>query len=271
MIHFPQFINASKHKPMFMAIANVTPDSFSDGGDLISLKTLEKYFTEAWEMGAQIIDIGAESTKPNAQTIDIETEIMRLRVLNLPLRALEGRYFSIDTYKAKTAEFALKNGFHIINDITGLQHDPDIAKVAADYDAGLVIMHNQRLVDQPSGDILRDVMDGFKKSLDIAFKHHIHPQRICLDIGIGFGISPQDNIKLIHHISEFKALGYPIMVGASRKSFIQHFLGITDPKKRGPATLAAHHKAVINGANILRVHDLADHKQFFAMDALFNT
>lgn len=268
MINFHNL--AQTHSPIFMAIANITPDSFSDGGQLTSREAIDQYLQECWDNGADIIDIGAESTKPNVTPIDSETEIQRLKALNFPLNASKGKYYSIDTYKSKTAKFALQNGFHIVNDVTGLQHDPDMAKIVADFNAGIILMHNQRLVSNPSGDIIQDVKDGLKTSIDIALKHNIKPQKICLDIGIGFGLKPQENIILINHLNQFKSLGFPILIGASRKSFIEHFLGIKDPQKRSSATLATHYRAIKNGANILRIHDLAKHVQFFAMDQIFN-
>jgi dihydropteroate synthase len=258
------------HQPVLMGIVNVTPDSFSDGGMFICSKSLETHINALWQLGTHIIDIGAESTRPNSVAIDSDTEIARLLSLNLPLKSPINTYYSIDTYKAKTAEFALKNGFNIVNDVTGLHHDTDMAKVIADYHAGVIIMHNQTLTQDPSGNIITDTMVGLQKSLDIALKHDINPDKICLDIGIGFGVTPQENIMLINHLQTFKTLGFPIMVGASRKSFINHFLHITDPKKRLGASIAAHYHAVKNGADIIRVHDIDDHKQFFSMMAVFN-
>ncbi len=258
------------HRPVLMGIVNVTPDSFSDGGMFVCSQTLETYIDTLWQLGTHIIDIGAESTRPNSVLIDMDTEIARLSSLNLPLKLHTNRYYSIDTFKAKTAEFALKNGFNIVNDVTGLNHDTDMAKIIADYHAGVIIMHNQTMTQKPSGNIMLDTMTGLQKSLDIALKHGINPEKICLDIGIGFGVTPQENIMLINHLQTFKTLGFPIMVGASRKSFINHFLHITDPQKRLGASIAANYHAVKNGADIIRVHDIDDHKQFFAMMAVFN-
>jgi dihydropteroate synthase len=131
-------------------------------------------------------------------------------------------------------------------------------------------MHNQTITDNPSGDIIADTMAGLQMSLDIALKHGINPNRICLDIGIGFGVTPQENIILIKNMHIFKTLGFPIMVGASRKSFINHFLKITDPQKRLGASIATHYQAVKNGADIIRIHDIHDHRQFFAMMTVFD-
>ncbi len=273
MVNFRNLI--ALHQPIFMGIVNVTPDSFSDGGMFLCSQSLETYIDTLWHLGTHIIDIGAESTRPNSVSIDADTEIARLLSLNLPLKSYTNRYYSIDTFKAKTAEFALKNDFHIVNDVTGLHYDTDMAKVIADYHAGVIIMHNQTMTQNSSvniisGNIIVDTMTGLQKSLDIALKHGINPEKICLDIGIGFGVTPQENIMLINHLQTFKTLGFPIMVGASRKSFINHFLHITDPQKRLGASIAAHYHAVKNGADIIRVHDIDDHKQFFAMMAVFN-
>lgn len=268
MVNFRNLI--ALYQPVLMGIINVTPDSFSDGGMFICSQSLETYIDTLWQFGTHIIDIGAESTRPNSVKIDADTEIARLLSLNLPLKSDANRYYSIDTYKAKTAEFALGNGFHIVNDVTGLHYDTDMAQVIADYHAGVIIMHNQTMTQNPSGNIITDTMVGLQKSLDIALKHGINPEKICLDIGIGFGVTPQENIMLINHLQIFKTLGFPIMVGASRKSFINHFLGVTDPQKRLGASIAAHYQAVKNGADIIRVHDSDAHKQFFAMQAIFD-
>ncbi len=253
-----------------MGILNITPDSFSDGGVFCHADTLNKHIVDLWQAGTHIIDIGAESTRPNSIKIDADTEINRLSALQLPLKNSANHYYSIDTYKAKTAEFALKNGFHIVNDVTGLLYDTNMASVIADYDAGAVIMYNHSHTQTPSDNIVHDCLVGLQKSLDIALKHKINPDKICLDIGIGFGITPQQNITLINHIHHFKALGFPVMVGASRKSFINHFLQIDNPQKRLGATIATHYHAVKNGADVIRIHDVHDHKQFFVMTTILN-
>jgi dihydropteroate synthase len=258
------------HKPILMGILNITPDSFSDGGLFCHADIINKHITDLSDSGVHIIDIGAESTRPNSIKIDTDTEINRLSVLKLPLKNNLNHFYSIDTYKAKTAEFALKNGFHIVNDVTGLLYDANMASVIADYDAGTVIMYNHTYTQTPSDNIVYDCLVGLQKSLDIALKHNINPHKICLDIGIGFGISPQQNITLINHIHHFKVLGFPLMVGASRKSFINHFLQIDNPQKRLGATIATHYQAVKNGADIIRIHDVHDHKQFFAMMTILN-
>jgi dihydropteroate synthase len=255
-----------------MGVLNITPDSFSDGGLAYHNNTvINQHIHDLWQQGANIIDIGAESTRPNAIQIDADTEIKRLSVMDLPVMQSENHFYSIDTYKAKTAQFALNNGFHIVNDVTGLHHDTQMARMIADYNAGIIIMYNHALNETKTGNIVDDCMNGLKKSLDIADKHQINHQKICLDIGIGFGTTPQENIILLNNIAHFKTLGFPILVGASRKSFIHHFLNIPDPKKRLGATLATHYHAMQQGADIMRVHDVFDHQQFFAMMPLFHS
>lgn len=268
MVNF--FSLVKHHKPVFMGIVNITPDSFSDGGLLTQQDNIYHHIDALLQAGTNIIDIGAESTRPNSIPIDADTEIQRLSILNLPLRQSETCYYSIDTYKAQTAEFALKNGFHIVNDVTGLKYDPDMVKVVADYQAGIIIMHNQSRIINSTGNIVTDVYNGLSQSLEIALGHHIAESKICLDIGIGFGVTPQQNIELLNNISKFKSLGFPIMVGASRKSFIKHYLHIDNPQKRLGATIATHYYACQQGADIIRVHDVDDHKQFFDMLKICN-
>lgn len=263
MVYFSTL--AQKASPVLMGIMNITPDSFSDGGDLNHQNKTHEYINDLINLNVNIIDIGAESTRPNSIKIDAETEIKRLSTLKLPLRHTQNTFFSIDTYKAKTAEFALKNGFNVVNDVMGLQFDADMAKVIADHNASVIIMYNHSLTKNHSGNIITDAMTGLQKSLDIALKHNIAPNKICLDIGIGFGVKYEQNIALINHIPHFKTLGFAIMVGASRKSFIGHYLNIADPKQRLSGTLATHYHAVKQGADILRVHDVTAHQQFFKM------
>jgi dihydropteroate synthase len=257
-------------KPVLMGIVNVTPDSFSDGGSFDTSVALEQNIADLWQAGTHIIDIGAESTRPNSIKIDATTEIERLSILNLPLENHHNHFYSIDTYKARTAEFALKNGFHIVNDVTGLKYDKDMAKIIADYDANVVIMYNHAMNNTKTGNIVTDCFNGLQSSLDIAVQYGINPNKICLDVGIGFGMSPIENMVIINNLGILKTLGFPILVGASRKSFINHFLNIPDPKKRLGATLATHYHAVKNGADIIRIHDVYDHKQFFAIMPHFN-
>jgi dihydropteroate synthase len=258
----------ANHKPSLMGVLNITPDSFSDGGLMSNGVIIHKHINDLWKIGVNIIDIGAESTKPNATQINSVAEINRLSVLNLPFKKSKNQYYSIDTYKAKTAEFALDNGFDIVNDVTGLKHDKQMAKMIASYDAGVIIMYNHALNTHKTGNIVNDCMNGLKESLDIADIYNINLSKICLDIGIGFGTTPQENLMLLNNISHIQTLGFPILVGASRKSFIHHFLDIPDPVKRLGATLATHYHAVQNGADIIRIHDVFDHKQFFDMMSL---
>jgi len=248
-----------------MGIANITPDSFSDGGDLSDSQKIAQYLQQLVKDNATIIDIGAESTKPDANAIEAETEIMRLKNIGLPLQKIKNILFSIDTYKAKTAHFALENGFDIVNDVTGLKHHQDIAKIVTDYHAGIILMYNHRLNQSPSSCIVSDVLDGLKQSIDIALSNNVAYDNICLDLGIGFGLKPEQNLILLKNMSKFKELGFPVMVGASRKSLIPHYIGPLEPKERVYATLALHHYSARMGADILRIHDVKAHSDFFKM------
>jgi dihydropteroate synthase len=251
--------------PILMGILNITPDSFFDGGKFDNQDNVSHRINALITDNAQIIDIGAESTRPNSKKIDTDTEINRLSCLNFPLSKKNNIYFFIDTYKAKTAEFALKNGFDIVNDVTGLHLDSDMAKIVAEYQAGIIIMYNHSLSPALSSSIIDNALKSFDISLNIALKNHIPHNKICLDIGIGFGTTPYESIELIRHIPILKKLGYPILVGASRKSFIHHFLNIASPDNRLYATLATHAFAFQNGADILRIHDVKAHDDYFKM------
>jgi dihydropteroate synthase len=263
VLNFNSLIN--NQSPILMGILNITPDSFFDGKKFDNHHIINQHIETLISHNAQIIDIGAESTRPNSQKIDSTTEINRLTCLDFPLKKQSNIYYSIDTYKAKTAEFALKNGFDIVNDVTGLQFDPDMIKVIAEHQAGIIIMYNHTFTHSASSSIIDDTLKGFDKSVNIALKNHIPKNKICLDIGIGFGTSPDQVIQLIHHIPTFKKLGFPILVGASRKSFIHHFLNIASPDDRLYATLAVHGFAFQNGADIFRIHDVKAHDDYFKM------
>ncbi len=250
--------------PKIMAILNITPDSFSDGGNFA---THEKAISQAQRLqdeGADIIDIGAESTRPGYTPLSSAEELQRLmpildeisRTLALPI--------SVDTYKSRTAEAALKRGAVIINDIWGLSFDPGMASVVADFDAGLVIMHNRHEKDEAI-DIIEDMIQFFERALDTANKAGIAPDYIALDPGIGFGKTQNQNLKALQSVATLKRhFDLPVLVGASRKSFINAIHPSCVTARLG-GTLAAHLHAVQQGADIIRVHDVADHVQALAV------
>lgn len=246
-------------RTLLMGILNVTPDSFSDGGRYNGLEAAVTHALEMEAEGADFIDIGAESTRPGHVAVSAEEEWARLEPV---LTRLSGRLrvpISVDTYKAATAERALGLGVTIINDIWGLQRDAGMAAVVARHGAGLVAMHNRAAVD-PAIDIVADMLAFFERTLAIADEAGIARSRIVLDPGVGFGKTPDQNVRAIAELAELRAFGLPILVGASRKSLIGHLSG-APVGERLPGTIAAHVLSVAGGADILRVHDVREHLQ----------
>lgn len=237
-----------------MGILNMTPDSFSDGG---KYNTFEKGMDRALKMiedGADIIDVGGESSRPGYKPVTVEEELRRINDIVKKLREVN-TIVSVDTMKSKVAEESLKNGAHIINDIWGLQRDPDMAKVVADYGAGVVIMHNKDVAEYD--DVLKDVISFLEKSIDIALKAGIKEENIMIDPGIGFGKTLEHNLTLMKRLDELKVLGFPILLGTSRKSMIGHVLKL-DVNERVEGTAATVAIGISKGADIVRVHDVKE-------------
>ena len=252
-------------KPRLMAVLNVTPDSFSDGGRYRSIEDAVHEARTFASEGADIIDIGAESTRPGHTPLSVEEELARLLPVLEQVVAEKLLPVSVDTYKAKTAEAAIKSGAAIVNDVWGLSRDPDMAQVVADHGAGLVIMHNRETRDE-TVDIVTDMVGFFAIALDRAAKAGIRPDCIGLDPGIGFGKTVRQNLLALKATSALMArFELPVLVGASRKSFINaiHASPVTE---RLGGTLAAHLFAVRQGAAILRVHDVMSHVQALAVE-----
>jgi dihydropteroate synthase len=245
---------------ILMGVVNVTPDSFSDGGQFASPEAAVAQARRLAADGAAIIDVGGESTRPGAERVSAQEEEARI----LPvISALSGSdiLISADTVKASVADQALAAGGHIVNDVQGLQGDADMAGVVAGHGAGVVIMHNPGLTGSAKGtqgDPVAACLAFFKASLAIAQKAGVAADRIVLDPGIGFGKTPEQNIALIARLPELLTLGQPLLIGASRKSFIGT---LTDRPvgERLAGTLALHVAAALSGAAILRVHDVAEH------------
>lgn len=242
--------------PAVMGVLNVTPDSFSDGGQFT---TLEHALTQAKRLiaaGADILDIGAESTRPyGSEPVSVEDERRRLETI-LPQVVALGLPVSIDTMKASVAAWALGQGARIANDVWGLQRDPDMAKVVADHDAAVIVMHNRDTVDAGI-DIIQDLSTFFGRSLDIAAKAGIPTENIVLDPGIGFGKTPEQSMTTLARLDELKQFGRPLLVGASRKRFIATVTP-SEPHQRLGGSIAAHLIAVQRGAQIIRAHDVAE-------------
>jgi len=253
--------------PLVMAILNVTPDSFSDGGAIESvddaLRAVEHFIDE----GADIIDIGGESTRPGSTRVDVETELKR----TLPVVTSIAKRFdipiSIDTSKSVVATALIDSGAEIINDISGLRWDSNVADVSARTGAALVLMHSrgdfETMHSQPADDDNINVVDGLRSSLETARSRGVRDEQIALDIGIGFGKTPEQNLELLAKIdkivTEFEM--FPILVGASRKSFIGKLTGEQNPVNRLAGSLAAAAIAVANGVRIVRVHDVKETRE----------
>lgn len=239
-----------------MGILNITPDSFSDGGEYFNVeKSLEKAIEMA-DDGAAIIDIGGESTRPGAVYVEAEEELRR--VLE-PIRLISRNIdipISVDTYKGSVAESSIEAGAHMINDIMGLQGDKRLGEVVAYYGVPICIMMNRRIME-PTGDILRDLDIFITKSMKLGNKFGIKEENIIIDPGIGFGISSNDSFRLINNLGDLRKFGRPILLGASRKRIIWETLKVS-PKEGLSGTLATTAIGVLNGADIIRVHDVKE-------------
>src|SRR5262249_34261958 len=244
-------------RPLVMGILNVTPDSFSDGGQFLDPATALARARLMMESGADIIDVGAESTRPygNAVAVPLADELRRLEPV-LPVVAGFGVPVSIDTMKPQVARLALGAGATIANDVWGLQRDPGLAGVVAEYRVPVIVMHNRERAD-PSLDIMGDIRAFFARSLDIADRAGIGHDNIVLDPGVGFGKTPEQSMTAIARLAELKSFGLPLLVGASRKRFIDT-ASPSPPDRRLGGSIAAHVPAVLNGASIIRVHDVAE-------------
>jgi dihydropteroate synthase len=247
----------ARGRPLVMGVLNVTPDSFSDGGRFLDPKRAIEQARRMVADGADIVDIGAESTRPYGDAIPVDQaeEIRRLDPV-LPDVVALGVPVSIDTMKAQVAAYALAAGAAIVNDVWGLQRDPEMAPVVAEHGVPVIVMHNRRTAD-PDIDIMADIAAFFSRSLAIAERAGIARAQIVLDPGIGFGKTPEQSITAIARLSELKAYGLPLLLGASRKRFIDK-VSPAPPDQRLGGSIASHLIGVANGATIVRTHDVAE-------------
>ena len=243
-------------RPLVMGILNITPDSFSDGGAFLARDAAAAHAAQMIAEGADIVDIGAESTRPSPSRVAVsaEEELRRLEFV-LPVAARMGRPVSIDTMKATIAAWALDHGAAIVNDVWGLQRDPKMAQVVASYAVPVIVMHNRDAAD-PRIDIMADIAAFFERSLAIAARAGIHRELIVLDPGIGFGMTAEQSMTAIARLDRLKTFGLPLLVGASRKRLINAVVP-TPPEQRLGGSIAAHLLAVAHGAAIIRAHDVA--------------
>ena len=243
-------------RPIVMGVLNVTPDSFSDGGRFLDPVDAIDQARRMIAEGADLLDIGAESTRPygGAVAVPIAEEMRRLGPV-LPAVVGLGVAVSIDTMKAEVAAWALAAGAAIVNDVWGLQRNGELARVVAQHAVPVIIMHNREAAD-PAIDIVADICAFFSRSLDIAARAGIARQDIVLDPGIGFGKTPEQSLTAIARLPELKSFGLPLLVGASRKRFIDT-VSPAPPDQRLGGSIAAHLLAVAGGAAIIRTHDVA--------------
>lgn len=252
-------------RPLVMAILNVTPDSFSDGGKYLSVDDAICQVENMIGDGADVIDIGGESTRPGSSAVEIDEEVIRVVPV---IKAIAKRFdvpMSIDTTKSGVAERAIDAGAEIINDISGLRFDERLAEIASRVKAGIVLMHSRGEFETmhalpPVDDIFSDVTADLKRAIGVAHSYNVRDEQIALDVGIGFSKTQEQNLELIAKldklISEFSA--YPMLVGASRKSFIGKLIGDVPPSERLGGSIAAALIAFQNGAKIVRVHDVKE-------------
>lgn len=245
-----------------MGILNATPDSFSDGGRYTDVNRAMDRIHIMLKNGADIIDVGGESTRPGADPVSVQQEIERVMpILETAIPVFKKAVFSIDTTKFEVAQQALKAGARFVNDVSGLQNEPRLADLCAEFDATYVLMHTQgdpkTMQQNPEyDDVVEDVTAFFEEQLTEAKKRGV--QKIILDPGIGFGKTLEHNLKLIAHLDKFQKFGFPVLVGASRKSMIGKILNNRPTDERVIGTVALHYHALLKGAKILRVHDVKE-------------
>jgi dihydropteroate synthase len=243
-------------RTLIMGILNVTPDSFSDGGKFVDRESAVLRARQIVAEGADILDIGAESTRHGAREITARQEWERLESILPDLLTKIDIPISVDTSKAEIAQQALDLGVHMINDVWGLQRDARLAQLLGKYQVPVVVMHNQQ---EPNyHHLLGDVLSFLRQSIGIAEEHGLTGDQIIIDPGFGFAKTPAQNLEIMARLTEFKSLGHPILLGASRKSTLGHVLDLP-VEERLEGTLAAHVLGIAAGADIIRVHDVAAH------------
>jgi dihydropteroate synthase len=245
-----------------MGIINVTPDSFSDGGEFNTVAAAIVQAENAILNGVDIIDIGGQSTRPNAEKISIEEELSRVVPAIEAIRKRTNIPISIDTVESIVAKAAIDSGADIINDVSGATFDDKMLVTAANLDATIVLMHSRgtpKTMQQMTKyrDLIAEIYQFLESRIRAAIEAGIKPEKIIIDLGIGFAKTHQQNIDLLKNITQFKSLNVPILIGTSRKSFIGHILNRPNPKNRVWGTAATCCAAIANGADIMRVHDFA--------------
>jgi len=256
-------------KFILVGILNVTPDSFSDGGLFLDPNVAVSHAMRMATEGADIIDVGGESTRPGATPVPVDDELRRVLPVVEQL-ADRGIRISIDTYKSEVAEAALRLGAEIVNDVSGLRFDPHMPEVIAKYNAKVVIMHMKGTprtmqVNPYYEDVMHELITYFNERLEFAQSYGIKRENIIIDPGIGFGKRVEDNLTILRNLSSLCRLGTPVMIGVSRKSFIGKILGIDNPRDRVIGSIASNLIAFLNGATYFRVHDVKPTREALTM------
>ncbi len=243
-----------------MGVLNVTPDSFSDGGQFIEPERAVSQAAQMVAAGADIVDVGGESTRPGSSFVSTEDELSRVLPVLDKIRPSDKLRVSIDTRKSVVARAALERGVSILNDISALRHDPEMVGLAVEKDCEVILMHMRGTPETMNAkprytDVVGEIRAFLETRCEFAVREGIKPERIWIDPGIGFGKAPEHNLEILRNLNRFCELGFPVMVGPSRKSFIGHTLGLP-VEERDEATAAACVVAVMQGARMVRVHDV---------------
>ena len=260
----------ARPRPLIMGVVNVTPDSFADGGLFFDHDAAVSQALTLAAGGADILDIGGESTRPFAEPVTLEEELRRVLPVIERVRGETSLPISIDTYKSQVARTALAAGANIINDISALRFDPDMVQLAREALVPVILMHMQGtprdMQNHPHyDDLIGEIRSFFQERLEFALVHGLPQELLVFDPGIGFGKTFQHNLEILNNLDAFLDLGCPLLVGPSRKAFLGHVLGGLPPAERDVGTLAAMAVAVQRGAHIVRVHNVGFTRQFFTV------
>lgn len=251
-----------------MGILNVTPDSFSDGGNYNNIEAAVKRAKEMVEEGADIIDIGGESTRPGASYVSEEEEIQRVVPIIKAIKKELDVLISVDTYKSKTAEEAIKAGADIINDVWGFKKDSNMAKVVAKYEVPCILMHNRE--DKPYSNLMKNILEDLIDSINIALDAGVKRENIILDPGIGFAKTYEENLEVMNNLHKIVNIGFPVLLATSRKSMIGLALNVP-VENRVEGTIATTVVGIMKGCKIVRVHDVLENKRACVMtDKILN-
>jgi dihydropteroate synthase len=248
-------------KTYLAGILNLTPDSFSDGGDFVNLDLAVQHFHQMVHEGAEIVDIGGESTRPGHVPVPVEEEIARVVPFIELIRPYTEALISIDTSKSEVADAALGAGADIVNDVWGAQRDSQMAAVIARQGAACILMHNRPSEEAGIGDVIEAIRCFFEKSVELVKSAGVRDDAIMLDPGLGFGKSYEENWEIMRRLQELSGLGYPLLLGASRKSMIAKLLELPDPKERLSGSLATTALAIQAGVDCIRVHDVRENRE----------